>query len=80
MSGYLQHCFVQLLMSLTLLGLAGCGQHPASPSVSPEAAIPAGKVGSRLPEFFVKDLQGREISSADLKGKVVLVDFWATWC
>jgi thiol-disulfide isomerase/thioredoxin len=28
----------------------------------------------------VKDLQGREISSADLRGKVVLIDFWATWC
>ncbi|MGB9243854.1 MAG: TlpA disulfide reductase family protein, partial [Candidatus Acidiferrales bacterium] len=32
------------------------------------------------PDFVVKDLQGREISSADLRGKVVLVDFWATWC
>ena len=33
-----------------------------------------------LPDFAVKDLQGREISSADLRGKVVLIDFWATWC
>ena len=32
------------------------------------------------PTFSVKDLQGREISSADLRGKVVLIDFWATWC
>ena len=28
----------------------------------------------------MKDLQGRDISSDDLRGKVVLVDFWATWC
>jgi len=28
----------------------------------------------------VKDLQGSEISSADLRGKVVLFDFRATWC
>lgn len=39
-----------------------------------------GEIGSRLPDFSVKDLHGREISSDDLKGKVVLIDFWATWC
>jgi thiol-disulfide isomerase/thioredoxin len=33
-----------------------------------------------MPDFSVKDLQGHEISSADLRGKVVLIDFWATWC
>jgi len=45
-----------------------------------DTVIAAGEIGSRLPDFSMKDLQGREISSADLRGKVVLVDFWATWC
>lgn len=31
-------------------------------------------------EFKTKDLNGTKIDLADLKGKVVLVDFWATWC
>jgi thiol-disulfide isomerase/thioredoxin len=72
----------QCLFILTLagLGLAGCKQHPASSPQPKQAAIAAGEFGSHLPEFSVKDLQGREISSADLRGKVVLVDFWATWC
>src|SRR6478672_8667865 len=30
--------------------------------------------------FTVTDLDGKTISFADLKGKVVLVNFWATWC
>jgi thiol-disulfide isomerase/thioredoxin len=30
--------------------------------------------------FTVTDLTGRTLSSEDLKGKVVLVNFWATWC
>lgn len=32
------------------------------------------------PLFALKDLQGKEVSLASLKGKVVVVDFWATWC
>jgi len=32
------------------------------------------------PAFTVKDLEGREISMASLRGKVVIVNFWATWC
>ncbi|MCC8424294.1 TlpA disulfide reductase family protein [Mucilaginibacter sp. UR6-11] len=30
--------------------------------------------------FTLKDLQGNRISLSDLKGKVVVLDFWATWC
>jgi len=63
-----------------VVGLVGCNQHPASPPWPKTAVIAAGEIGSRLPEFSVKDLQGQEVSSADLRGKVVLVDFWATWC
>jgi thiol-disulfide isomerase/thioredoxin len=69
-----------LLLSLAAVGLVGCSQHPASPTQPEKAVIAAGEIGSRLPEFSVKDLQGHALSSADLHGKVVLVDFWATWC
>jgi len=33
-----------------------------------------------MPEFDLKDTAGHEVSSAQFKGKVVLLDFWATWC
>src|SRR6266404_5700181 len=70
-----------LVFSLAAVGLAGCKQQSASPPLPvQEAVIAAGQLGSRLPDFSMKDLQGREISSADLRGKVVLIDFWATWC
>ncbi|HEV7218115.1 MAG: TlpA family protein disulfide reductase [Terriglobales bacterium] len=69
-----------LLLGLVTVGLAGCEQHSANPTQSKNAVIPAGEIGSPLPDFLVDDLQGRKISAADLRGKVVLIDFWATWC
>ena len=51
------------------------------------AASEAGKtvlealpIGSPFPDFDETDLGGEPISVAGFKGKVVLVDFWATWC
>ncbi len=72
----------QCLLFLSLAGLvvAGCSQHPASSPQPEQAVIAAGEIGSHLPEFSVKNLQGLEISSSNLRGKVVLIDFWATWC
>jgi thiol-disulfide isomerase/thioredoxin len=69
-----------LLMSLGAVGLVGCNRHSASPTQPERPVIRAGEIGSRLPDFSVNDLQGRPVSSTDLRGKVVLVDFWATWC
>lgn len=33
-----------------------------------------------VPPFLVQDLSGRVISTATLKGKVIILNFWATWC
>src|SRR4026209_2038576 len=32
------------------------------------------------PEFTLKDLNGRTVRLSDYQGKVVLINFWATWC
>jgi thiol-disulfide isomerase/thioredoxin len=69
-----------LSLSLTVVGLVGCSQHSVSPPPSKETVIPAGEIGSRLPDFVVEALDGGSISSSDFQGKVVLIDFWATWC
>lgn len=38
------------------------------------------KIGRPFPDFRAVDIEGKTISIEQFKGKVVLVDFWATWC
>jgi peroxiredoxin len=38
------------------------------------------EVGSPAPDFALETLDGKKIALPDLRGSVVLVDFWATWC
>jgi peroxiredoxin len=45
-----------------------------------EAALQAERVEGAPPPFRLKDRTGREVSLADLRGKVVFLNFWATWC
>jgi peroxiredoxin len=67
-----------LLAAALLLacGLAG-PESPAAP-VAPAAAAPAARPAA--PDGALRDLDGRVVRLADHRGKVVLVDFWATWC
>ncbi len=38
------------------------------------------KVGATAPDFTTQDLAGKDVRLSDFKGKVVILDFWATWC
>jgi thiol-disulfide isomerase/thioredoxin len=39
-----------------------------------------GRLGKPAPAIVAKDVDGKPVALADLKGRVVLVEFWATWC
>lgn len=69
-----------LFLVMAGIGVAGCDQYWTGRTQPIETVGIPGELGSRLPQFRVKDLQGRDLSSVDLRGKVVLIDFWATWC
>ena len=46
-----------------------------------EASDSTAKVESvQAPSWQLSDLDGNQVAFSDLKGKVVLIDFWATWC
>jgi len=79
--------FTGLLAGVMAVG-AGCGrQEPvaktetaAQPTVAPARAVEVLPMMGKAPAWTLRDLDGREVKSADFKGKVVIVDFWATWC
>ncbi|MGE3537691.1 MAG: TlpA disulfide reductase family protein [Candidatus Tectimicrobiota bacterium] len=45
-----------------------------------DTALMAPRVGKPLADFTLPDLQGRPVQLAALRGKVVFVNIWATWC
>lgn len=45
-----------------------------------KAEIAATIINEKAPDFKLKDFDGNYVSLADMKGKVVILDFWATWC
>ena len=46
----------------------------------PSEANPGPGHETKMPAFALKDLDGKEVRSDDFRGKVLVVDFWATWC
>ena len=49
------------------------------PGLTPAGACPANAKPANL-NFTLKDVQGKNVRLSDYKGKVILLDFWATWC
>ena len=64
---------VLLFMVAVSLALAGCNDAKPTGTVGLD-------VGNIAPPLAGADIDGKSLSLADYKGKVVVVDFWATWC
>lgn len=70
----LQRSIPRILSTLTAAVLLAVFTVPTRASDSKPIA------GVTAPAWSLKDVDGKTVSSADFKGKVVLLDFWATWC
>jgi len=70
-------------VGLAVLMAAGCGGKGGgggTASREPGRGGPAGNEGTVAPDFKLPSIDGRSVSLSDFKGKVVVVNFWATWC
>ena len=43
-------------------------------------SVKAQNKGEKSPEFTLSDINGNKVSLSDFKGKIVYLDFWASWC
>lgn len=67
-----------ILMTLTIL--PACKKSEKGGGKNAPAQISKAVEGAAAPDFTVKDLNGKDVKLSTLKGTVVLVNFWATWC
>lgn len=58
-----------VLICCFLLLFPACGQEPT-----------VATVGEPAPDFTLVDMKGKSWTLSDLKGRVVFINFWATWC
>ena len=78
--------FIQTIpIALLLMILQGCSTSTSHPltegkTPSPVKTPQMAKVGFIAPDFKLKKVTGESIALNTLRGKIVLVNFWATWC
>ena len=64
-----------------ILLLPSCGNRNAKKGAETDAeSTTLVKAGDTAPDFTVEMVDGSSVTLGDLKGKVVLLNFWATWC
>ena len=65
-----------LCLMAAVIGLSGA----TAADILPIADRNTVKLGEPAPNFQLRDMEGRLVALSDLRGKVVLLNFWATWC
>src|SRR5581483_11660746 len=69
--------YIQIAMGVMVVLLVVSIYVPLHETVPPLGNV---QVGDRAPEFSIKADNGRTYTQADFGGKVLILNFWATWC
>lgn len=68
------------ILIASVLFMAACGSRLLNSESPPPAKTPSDAASGSARELKFADIRGRNYTREDLKGKVVLIVYWATWC
>jgi thiol-disulfide isomerase/thioredoxin len=72
--------WILLLAAVAVASYLFFREEEKKPSDAPMVSLLPADVNGKAPAFVLQALDGRQVSLSDFKGKVVILDFWASWC
>lgn len=69
-----------LILIISMFLLIGMGPSLPGNAAGTSPLNSNNSINSKAPDFTLKDLNGKTVSLSALRGKVVILNFWATWC
>lgn len=80
MKTYLNNLRIPFSALILAAGLVWISFSRLPADIKPDDSVEAAQVGFLAPDFNLYNLDSQEIGLSDLKGKPIIINFWATWC
>jgi thiol-disulfide isomerase/thioredoxin len=71
---------INILLIIAAASIITYGFVAKSENVAQSGSVEGTNIGNKAPELKFMNPQGKEIALSSLQGKIVLIDFWASWC